>query len=133
MTAGRTDPPRRERACIRCLRAATPLFFLAVPAFPLLAAQLFPSAFFNAAWPGVVFALLLLGADACVLLSLASLGICLRSRADRGRWGPGVLWDIFCGLYPAAVTLLICSGSPRRLFRYLIMAPFRILVLMLTG
>lgn len=51
MTAGRTDPPRRERACIRRLRAATPLFFLAIPAFPLLAAQLFPSAFFNAAWP----------------------------------------------------------------------------------
>ena len=96
MTAGRTDPPRRERACIRRLRAATPLFFLAVPAFPLLAAQLFPSAFFNAAWPGVVFALLLLGADACVLLSPASLGLCLRSRAGRGRWGP-----VCCGMSSA--------------------------------
>ena len=47
--------------------------------------------------------------------------------------GPGVLWDVFCGLYPAVVTLLICFGSPQRLFRYLIIVPFRILVLMLTG
>lgn len=96
MTAGRTDPPRRERACIRCLRAATPLFFLAVPAFPLLAAQLFPSAFFNAAWPGVVFALLLLGADACVLLSLASLGICLGAGRIAEDGGP-----VCCGMSSA--------------------------------
>lgn len=96
MTAGRTDPPRREQACIRRPRAATPLFFLAVPAFSLLAAQLFPAAVFNAARPGVVLALLLLGADARVLLSPASLGLCLRSRAGRGRWGP-----VCCGMSSA--------------------------------
>ena len=45
--------------------------------------------------------------------------------------GTSVLRDIFCGLYPAAVSLPICPGRPLGPLRYLI-TPFRILLLMLT-
>ena len=47
------------------------------------------------------------------------------------KMGPSVLRDIFCGLYPAAVSLPICPGRPPGPLRYLI-TPFRILLLMLT-
>ena len=47
------------------------------------------------------------------------------------KMGPSVLRDIFCGLYPAAVSLPICPGRPLGPLRYLI-TPFRILLLMLT-
>lgn len=47
---------------------------LPVPAFSLLAAQLFPPTFFSAAWPGSGIGPPA-GVDPCVLLPLVSLGI----------------------------------------------------------
>lgn len=117
MTARRTAPPRQERACI-CRPRIFPAGGAALPAH-VLQRRLAGSGIGPPA-----------GVDPCVLLPLVSLGLRLRSR-QIAEDGPSVLRDIFCGLYPAAVSLPICPGRPPGPLRYLI-TPFRILLLMLT-
>lgn len=118
MTARRTAPPRQERACI-CRPRIFPAGGAALPAH-VLQRRLAGSGIGPPA-----------GVDPCVLLPLVSLGLRLRSRADRGRWDP-----VYCGTSSAdciraAVSLPICPGRPPGPLRYLI-TPFRILLLMLT-
>ena len=89
-----------------------------------------PPTFFSAAWPGEWYWSSCWGGSLCP----SAPGISGNPPLEPGRsrkMGPSVLRDIFCGLYPAAVSLPICPGRPLGPLRYLI-TPFRILLLMLT-
>ena len=89
-------PPRQERACI-CRPRIFPAGGAALPAH-VLQRRLAGSGIGPPA-----------GVDPCVLLPLVSLGLRLRSRADRGRWDP-----VYCGTSSADCIRRrsVCRSAP---------------------
>ena len=96
MTARRTALPRQKRACI-CRPRIFPAGGAALPAH-VLQRRLAGSGIGPPA-----------GVDPCVLLPLVSLGLRLRSRADRGRWDP-----VYCGTSSADCIRRrsVCRSAP---------------------